>query len=237
MKLPYYQVENITQAIAVSPQSKSFNLDLKKGYKYCIGIALIKRAGAGNKIRLGFSDNTKVILNPVNLDIFEMSTGDNANMQFFPTLIDADNNNIDIDLIFESIITAIDIDVVFLLSDEKPEISNYQFQHKRLSTPKTITTKHDFSGFDLNAAYKKIVGLMILPTEAYKSRFGVKNNAGTVLISDLDKSFFASKDVKPLERFFKADLVADGETIVMTYEPLETIVNDYFIDIIFLLEK
>ena len=170
-----YQIYNLTEAISAKAVNDVFRIELLKTWKYLIGIAFVSRNGAGVDNYLTISDNFKTIFDKAPVKIFTKSFRDiSKNNIFMPVNIPADGNIIDILFQAATVTSAYDIDVIFVLSNEKTEFKEYNFQTKKVSVQSELKQVTDQIPFQNKT--NEVVQKWLSIAQNNMERLGFDNN-------------------------------------------------------------
>jgi len=237
-----YQIYNLTEAISATAVNDVFRIELLKTWKYLIGIAFVSRAGAGVDNYLTISDNFKTIFDKAPVKIFTKSFRDiSKNNIFMPVNIPADGNIIDILFQASTVKKAYDIDVIFVLSNEKTDIKEYNFQTKKITVPSAtaVGTSLDLATVRLNSSFKEVAGFLINKSLDYNVKAAVKDSSGQYLLDPLDSRILELNTTDTLsykETFFPVNFESNQQ-VTLEIKLLSVLKADLDIDVVFLLKN
>jgi len=237
-----YQIYNLTEAISATAVNDVFRIELLKTWKYLIGIAFVSRAGYGVDNYLTISDNFKTIFDKAPVKIFTKSFRDiSKNNIFMPVNIPADGNIIDILFQAATVTTAYDIDVIFVLSNEKTDIKEYNFQTKKITVPSAtaVGTSLDLATVRLNSSFKEVAGFLINKSLNYNVKAAVKDSSGQYLLDPLDSRILELNTTDTLsykETFFPVNFESNQQ-VTLEIKPLSIFKVNVDIDVVFLLKN
>lgn len=237
-----YQIYNLTEAISATAVNDVFRIELLKTWKYLIGIAFVSRDGAGVDNYLTISDNFKTIFDKAPVKIFTKSFRDiSKNNIFMPVNIPADGNIIDILFQAATVTTAYDIDVIFVLSNEKTDIKEYNFQTKKITVPSAtaVGTSLDLATVRLNSSFKEVAGFLINKSLSYNVKVAVKDSSGQYLLDPLDSRILELNTTDTLsykETFFPVNFESNQQ-VTLEIKLLSLLKVNVDIDVVFLLKN
>ena len=237
-----YQIYNLTEAISATAVNDVFRIELLKTWKYLIGIAFVSRAGDGVDNYLTISDNFKTIFDKAPVKIFTKSFRDiSKNNIFMPVNIPADGNIIDILFQAATVTTAYDIDVIFVLSNEKTEFKEYNFQTKKITVPSAtaVGTSLDLATVRLNSSFKEVAGFLINKSLNYNVKAAVKDSSGQYLLDPLDSRILELNTTDTLsykETFFPVNFESNQQ-VTLEIKLLSLLKVNVDIDVVFLLKN
>jgi len=239
-----FQIKNITHATSVNSIYKEFSFDFKNEYKNAIGVLLIVNAGAGTGIKLSIEDSSKIHLSFAPYEAYITSREINRKDTFIPVFIPANGNTAIVKLQALTITTALDFDVIFLMSNESCKnidlLNLFEFQHSRYTIPSGTTTKYQTALLNTNVEFAKIKGIALVLDQDYKFRFAIKDSAGSIIVDQLHSELLRidnSTTMGQSDKFFPINIEAKGQKIIFEYEPISTVSSDINVDVILLLEK
>ena len=237
-----YQIYNLTEAISATAVNDVFRIELLKTWKYLIGIAFVSRDGAGVDNYLTISDNFKTIFDKAPVKIFTKSFRYiSKNNIFMPVNIPADGNIIDILFQAAAVTTAYDIDVIFVLSNEKTEFKEYNFQTKKITVPSAtaVGTSLDLATVRLNSSFKEVAGFLINKFLDYNVKAAVKDSSGQYLLDPLDSRILELNTTDILsykETFFPVNFESNQQ-VTLEIKLLSLLKVNVDIDVVFLLKN
>lgn len=237
-----YQIYNLTQIISETAVNVRFTVELLRTWKHLIGIAFVSRAGAGVDNYITISDNTKTIFDKAPIKLYTKSFRDiNKKKIFMPLNVPAAGNIIEILLQGATVTTAYDIDVVFMLSNEPIELSEYNFQTKKITVPRAtvVGTTLELATIRLNSAFADIVGLLINKALDSNLKVAVKNAGGDYLLDSLDSRILelnTTDEIPYIETFFPVNFKSN-QVITIEVKLLTALIANLDIDVVFLLKN
>jgi len=237
-----YQIYNLTEAISATAVNDTFRIELLETWKYLIGIAFVSRAGAGVDNYLTISDNFKTIFDKAPIKIFTKSFRDiSKNNICMPMNIPAEGNIIEILFQGATVTTAYDIDVIFVLSNEKQDITEYNFQTKKITVPGStvVGTSLDLATVRLNSSFEEVVGFLINKSLTYNVRASVKDASGNYLLDPLDSRILELNTTDTLgykESFFPVNFKSNQQ-VTLEIKLLTALIAALDIDVVFLLKN
>lgn len=237
-----YQVLNITQIVSATAINVKFSVELLRTWKHLIGIAFVSRAGAGVDNYITISDNSKTIFDKAPLKMYTKSFRDISKDDIFlPLNIPAAGNIIEILLQGATVTTAYDIDVIFVLSNEPIDITEYNFQTKKITIPGAtpVNTTLELAIIRLNSSFAEVKGFLINKDLGTNLKVAVKDAAGNYLLDSLDSRLLEldTTDFIPYNNTFFPVQFKSDQVVIIEVKLLTALIADFDVDCVFLLRK
>lgn len=235
-----FQIKNITHATSVSAVAQTYSFDFIKEFKHAVGVVLVANAGAGTGIKLALKDHNKRFLNEVPYEALKANQEIDRRNLFVPVYIPAYGNRITIELSALTITTAINFDIIFILSNDCKPFTYKNYQVRRYTVPSGTSGNYSCADFDFDTEYKKAVGLAIIHDQAYKYRVSLKNQSGSILMHQIHSDLIAIDNDSTLnqpDRYLPIEVETTDVTAHVEIETISTFSSDLTFDIIFLLSN
>jgi len=229
------QLYKLAQALSATAINNNFIVQLANDYNACVGIALKKNAGAGTFIKLGVKQDI-IFFNPTPIENW---TIDHSYIPkdfiFRKCNIPAKGKELIINLIADTITTALDWDVYLMLDniDCKVPKHDYNFQHQQITVPNGTATKYETVEFKITSACAKAIGFAVVC--GTDCRIGIKDasNKNYIFNPVRDSLLKLSDKLAYDHNFYPVDIIKSKQ-IIVEVEPLAALGADLKIECVFL---